>query len=78
MANEKTIIKDSITLPKKEYWRLNRKAKAYEVLAASFFELPLKGDIREIADNFRKTGLYTEDFLKDLEEGLKKSSLSIK
>jgi hypothetical protein len=35
----------------------------------------IKDKIESILADFRVTDLYEEDFLKDLEEGLKKSSL---
>ena len=63
-----------ITLPKTEYERLRRQAAAYRKFAEKFFESVVKDPIEEVVGDFRKTNLYTEDFLKDLESGLRKSS----
>jgi hypothetical protein len=65
----------SVTIPKTEYERLEKQAKAYRKFAARFFESVLEDAPENIVADFRETGLYTEDFLRDLEEGLKKSSL---
>lgn len=67
---------ETITIPKAEYKKLVRKAKAYEKLAESFYENSIKEPIDSIVSDFRKTNLYTNEFLTDLEDGLKKSSLS--
>lgn len=63
-----------VTLPKTEYEHLKRQAAAYRKFAAKFFDLIIKDPIGEIAADFRETNLYTENFLKDLESGLRKSS----
>ncbi|MEA3463902.1 MAG: hypothetical protein U9R14_02405 [Patescibacteria group bacterium] len=64
----------TITLPKTEYQRLKLQSKAYQKIMGKFFELAVKEPLWQIVDDFRKTNIYTEDFLKDLENGLKKSS----
>jgi len=69
-----TNTKDSITLSKMEYSRLRNQARAYRSLASKVFELPLRDPIGEVAEDFRTMGLYSEDFLRDLESGLRKST----
>jgi glucan phosphoethanolaminetransferase (alkaline phosphatase superfamily) len=67
---------ETVTIPKREYKKLVSKAKAYEKLAESFYQNTLNEPVEAIVSDFRKTNLYTDEFLKDLEDGLKKSSLS--
>jgi hypothetical protein len=67
---------ETITITKTEYKKLLSRAKAYEKLAGSIFENAIKDPVNEIVSDFKKTNLYTVDFLKDLEDGLKKSSLA--
>ena len=64
----------SITLSKTEYSRLRDQARAYRSLVSRVFELQLRDPIGEVAADFRTTGLYSEDFLLDLENGLRKST----
>lgn len=63
-----------VTLPETEYEQLKKQAQAYRKFAAKFFELVIRDPIEEVVEDFRKTNLYTEEFLKDLESGLRKSS----
>lgn len=63
-----------IEISKIEYERLKGQAEAYRKFAAKFFESILKSPVEEVVEDFRKAGLYTDGFLKDLESGLKKSS----
>jgi len=67
-----------VTLPKAEYENLKRQAIAYRKIAQKFFELIVKDPIEEVVEDFRKTNLYTEDFLRDLESGLRQSSYAKK
>jgi len=67
-----------VAIPKTEYKRLKRQAMAYRRFAEKFFESIIKDPIEEVVEDFRKTNLYTEDFLKDLESGLRKSSYAKK
>ncbi|PIV12640.1 MAG: hypothetical protein COS47_01405 [Candidatus Nealsonbacteria bacterium CG03_land_8_20_14_0_80_36_12] len=67
-----------VTLPKTEYEQLKRQAEAYRRFAARLFELAIRDPIEEVVEDFRKTNLYTKDFLKDLESGLRKSSYAKK
>ena len=63
-----------ITLPRTKYEQLKKQAQAYRKFAAKFFEMAIRDPIEEVVEDFRKTNLYTEEFLKDLESGLRKSS----
>ena len=64
----------TVTLSKTEYRKLKAQAKAYQKIMSKFFEFALKGSIKEVVEDFRRTNLYSEEFLKDLESGLRKSS----
>ena len=64
----------SVTIPKTEYQRLEREAKAYRKFAERFFESVLEDSVPSIMRDFKETGLYSEEFLLDLENGLKKSA----
>lgn len=63
----------TITLPKNEYLKLQREATAYRRLSARVFET-IVDDVKNVVEDFRKTNLYTDEFLIDLEDGLRKSS----
>lgn len=63
-----------ITIPKEEYQKLQKQSAAYKKLAARLFEVMLKDPVREVVKDFHDTGLYTKEFLADLENGLRKSS----
>lgn len=76
MASQVEQTKDAVTLPKKEYLRLKEDAQAYRDLAARVFELPLKDPVAEVVADFKATGLYADDFITDLEDGLRQSSYS--
>lgn len=67
-----------ITVPKTEYEQLSKQAAAYRKFTAEFFESIIKDPIDQIIKDFRNTTLYTEKFLEDLEDGLRKSSYSKK
>ncbi len=64
----------SITIPKNEYVRLQRQASAYRKLTSRLFETVIKDPIKETIEDFGRTNLYTKEFLRDLEKGLRKSS----
>jgi len=68
----------TVTLPEIEYKRLKQQAKAYQQLTGKLFEFVLHDPINHVIDDFRKTNLYSDLFLKDMEEGLRKSSYSKK
>lgn len=68
----------TITLSKTEYNKLKKQARAYKVLSSQFFASKIKDPIKDIVDDFKNTDIYTDEFLKDLEGGLRKSSYSKK
>ena len=59
------------SLPQKERKKLLERLKAQSVELKTF----KKDKIESILADFAATDLYEEDFLRDLEEGLKKSSM---
>lgn len=65
-------------MPKTEYEKLKKQAAAYRQIAGRLFEAVLKDPAEEVVEDFRKTGLYNESFLNDLENGLRKSSYTKK
>lgn len=65
---------NTVTIPKKEYRKLKEQAAAYHKLAGIVFKPPRRAPVKEVVGDFRKTGLYTGAFLKDLEDGLRRSS----
>jgi len=73
----KTMLKE-ITLDRTEYKRLCQAAERYEMFRKffemDFFSQPSTTNTRKIVKEFRDTGLYNEDFLKSLAQGLKESS----
>ena len=64
----------TVILPKTEYENLKRQAEAYRKIAADFFGAVARNPIDEIVSDFKKTDLYSDEFLHDLEDGLNKSS----
>lgn len=78
MANHPKPMSDAIALPKQEYLHLKQQAQAYRIMAARMFELPLRDPVDEVVADFRATDLYTDEFLLDLEDGLRKSSYAKK
>ena len=68
------MIMATVTIPKKEYVRLKRKASAYQKIVGSFFQSVVRDPIEDVVTDFRKTAIYTDEFLKDLGNGLRKSS----
>lgn len=71
-------MKDTVVISKSEYRQLRLQAKAYQKLAGQLFSSALSGSVKEVVEDFRKTDLYSEPFLKDLESGLAKSSFNAK
>jgi hypothetical protein len=65
---------DTIVVSKTEYQKLQKQAKAFQKFAGKLFETVLTDSIETVVYDFRKTNLYTEAFLSDLESGLRKSS----
>ena len=64
---------NKIAVPKNEYRRLRRQADVRKKIAGSVHALLLRDSVSELADDFRKTGLYEEMFVSDLEQGLRRS-----
>ena len=63
----------TITLPKNEYLKLKRESTEFRRLSARIFEIAVD-DVTNVVEDFKKTNLYTDEFLADLEDGLRKSS----
>lgn len=64
----------TVSIPKNEYLKLRKQAGAYRKLVGKMFETVLRDPVEDFVEDFRKTDLYTEDFLRDLGDGLRKSS----
>lgn len=68
----------TITLPKIEYLQLKEIAHRFEliksVIEPSVFSKPATNNIKTIMKEFKETGLYTDEFLKSLAQGLKESN----
>lgn len=60
----------TVTIPKNEYLNLVSQAKAYQKIASNFASQVIEKPVSGIINNFRNTGKYNEEFLKDLEDGL--------
>ncbi len=69
---------NKVIITKTEYRQLKRQAEAYQKILAEFFDSITREPIDLVIQDFRKTDLYTEEFLKDLESGLRKSSYAKK
>lgn len=67
---------EKVAIPKIEYERLRREASAYRKFATHFFQSAVRDPIDEIVEDFQRTDLYTQEFLEDLADGLRKSSYS--
>ncbi len=66
-----------ISVPASEFHKLQKQAKAYQNLTGRLFEFIIQNDpISEVLADFKKTNRYSPEFLKDLENGLRKSSYS--
>lgn len=65
---------DTVTITKKEYRELKRDAREYRRITTRVFESVVKDDVTAVVADFRKTDLYTDGFLSDLEQGLRKST----
>lgn len=65
-----------VTLQQEEYELLKRQAAAYKRLMAGFFTSMAPSSVDEIVSDFKATGLYPDEFITDLESGLRRSSLS--
>ncbi|OHA14324.1 MAG: hypothetical protein A3G49_05885 [Candidatus Sungbacteria bacterium RIFCSPLOWO2_12_FULL_41_11] len=65
---------NKIVIPKTEYIKLQKQAAAYRKLAQKLFESVLRDTVGDTVEDFQRTNLYSENFLRDLEEGLRESS----
>ncbi len=63
-----------VTISKEEYRQLKQQAKAYKKLTGHLFEFVVRDRVEDVVKDFRKTKLYTNEFIKELEDGLQKSS----
>ncbi|MBI3503138.1 MAG: hypothetical protein HY063_15230 [Bacteroidetes bacterium] len=64
----------TVVISRDEYQKLRKQAKAFQKLAGRIFESVITDSAEAVVEDFRKTKLYSEAFLSDLEAGLKKSS----
>ena len=64
----------TVTIPEDEYKQLRQQATAYRNISRKLFAGVLRDSVENVIADFRKTDLYSEDFLYDLESGLRKSS----
>lgn len=68
----------TITIPKIKYQDIKKKADAYElimgILEKDFFAAPPTTDRKKIISEFKKTGLYKNEFIESLKKGLSRSS----
>jgi hypothetical protein len=64
----------TVVISKDEYQKLRKQAKAFQKLAGRIFESVITDSVEAVVEDFRKTKLYSDSFLADLEEGLRKSS----
>ena len=65
-----------VTISKTEYQKLRKESKAYRAVASRLFEMLIKDPVKAVVDDFRASGLYSKEFISDLEDGLRKSSYS--
>ena len=65
-------MRSTVVIPRDEYQKLRKQAKAYQQLAGRIFESVLTDSVDAVVEDFRKTKLYSEAFLSDLAEGLQK------
>jgi hypothetical protein len=65
---------DKITIEKKEYERLLRVESAYKKIVGEVYNSILNDSVIDIISDYDETKIYSAEFLKDLGEGLKKSS----
>ncbi len=63
-----------ITISKTEYSKLKKQSNAYRAVAAKLLELLVKDPVKSVMDDFRNVGLYSKEFLAEMESGLMKSS----
>ena len=67
-----------VSISKEEYQKLKKQSEAYRKLTGRLSESVIKDPIKDVVRDFQETGLYTKDFLFDLETGLRRSSYKAK
>ncbi|MFH1192252.1 MAG: hypothetical protein V1655_02135 [bacterium] len=65
---------DKITISKVRYAQLKKQADAYKKFVSQFYTLAIKDPINEVINDLKKTNLYSDEFINDIEDGLRKSS----
>ena len=67
---------ETVTISKKEFKQLTEKAMRYDFLRISMEKdlfVPPPKNISKILTEFKKSGLYNEQFINSLEKGLNRS-----
>ena len=68
---------NTVTLSKTEYLELKKRADAYNIIinvvSQDLFTSPPEKSAKKVVAGFKKTGLYSKAFLKDLASGLNSS-----
>ena len=57
-------------MPKNKYQIIVRQANAYRRIVSNFASQIIETPIKNVVSNFYATGKYSQEFLKDLEDGL--------
>lgn len=69
---------NTVTLPKAEYLELKKRAAAYDIIinvvSQDLFASPPEKSAKKVLAEFKKIGLYSKAFLKDLASGLNRSN----
>lgn len=65
---------ETIKIEKKEYKRLLSVESAYKKIVGEVYNSKLNDSVNDVIKDFDETKLYTAEFLKELGDGLKKSS----
>ncbi len=69
---------ETIKIDKKEYKRLLKVESAYKKIVGEVYNSKLNDNVDDVVKDFADTNLYTAEFIKDLSDGLKKSTYSDK
>ena len=62
---------NKVTISKTKYQFLLSQANAYKKIASNFASQIVEEPLAEVMKSFRSTGIYSKEFLLDLEDGLK-------
>jgi hypothetical protein len=65
---------NQVTISESEYLTLKKHSESYKKLVSEFYGTIINDPIQNVVNDFKNTDLYTDGFIKDLENGLKKSS----